>query len=241
MKLSIVLPAYKERENLEILIPRIEAEFLDTDHEIIVVDDHSEDGTREMIGRLRETYPGVTLLERPGLLGIGSALRDGYNAAHGEYILSSDADLSFTAQDMRHLYEKICSGYDMVLGYKVYKSTSEQKKTLKVWCETYFFSLIANLMIRVISGIALRNFNTDFRVIRASTWKRIQTVEDRQFFLFETIFRAKATGATFAEIPVSFHLRKFGESKVSFLKQAPKYFVKLVRFVFFEKSPRSVA
>src|SRR3990167_6732960 len=119
VSLSIVLPAYKEKENLEVLIPQIEEEFRGGSFEIIVVDDHSCDGTRELVDKLHEQYHNVRLLERPGLLGIGSALRDGYDAARGEYILSSDADIGRAADDMRALYEKICTGYDMVLGYKI--------------------------------------------------------------------------------------------------------------------------
>ncbi len=235
VNLSIVLPAYKEKENLAILIPQIETEFQDASFEIIVVDDHSCDGTRELIDGLNQTYHNIILIERSGLLGIGSALRDGYDRADGEYILSSDSDLSFSVQDMRALYEKICTGFDVVLGYKIYKSTKDQKKTIKVWCETFLFSLISNVIISVISGIGLKNYNTNFRIIRASMWDSILTVENRQFFLFETIFRAKQKGAKIAEIPVTFHLRKFGESKVSFFRQAPKYFVRLVLLVFFDR------
>src|SRR3989344_5133425 len=95
-ELSIVLPTYKEKKNLAIFVPQIEAEFKGILFEIIVVDDNSEDGTRELVHALNEQYTNVILVERPGLLGIGSALRDGYNTARGEYILSSDADLSFS-------------------------------------------------------------------------------------------------------------------------------------------------
>ena len=116
--LSIVLPAYKERENLEVLIPQIAREFDDTSYEIIVVDDHSNDGTRELLDALRVSNPRIVMLERSSLAGIGSALRDGFNTARGEYILSSDADQSFSAEDMRALFEKILTGYDMVLGYR---------------------------------------------------------------------------------------------------------------------------
>lgn len=238
VNLSIVLPAYKERENLAILIPQIESEFQGNSFEIIVVDDHSCDGTDELVKMLNKTHRNITFLERPGLLGIGSALRDGYNAAGGEYILSSDVDLSFTAPDMQALYEKICTGYDMVLGYKISKGRGEGvevKRTLHGWVEEYVTSPLSNGIIRLMSGIKLKNYNTDFRIIRASTWKSIQTIEDRQFFLFETIYRASHAGARITELPVTFSPRTFGESKVSFFKQAPRYFVKLIRCVFFKK------
>jgi len=235
VELSIILPTYKEKENLVILIPQIQEEFHAQNFEIIVVDDHSEDGTRELIQELQGKYPNLTLLERAGLLGIGSALRDGYNLARGEYILSSDADLSFHTNDMRALFEKIKTGFDLVLGYRVDDPALYQKRTIKAWLENRVYSPFSNLIIGVLSGVGLRNYNTDFRIIRAATWKSIQTVENRQFFLFETIFRSKQKGARITEIPVVFSPRKFGESKVSFFKQAPKYFLKLVQTVFSAK------
>lgn len=237
-ELSIVLPTYKEKENLAVFVPQIEAEFRNVPIEIIVVDDNSRDGTRELTRRLNEIYRNITLLERPALLGIGSALRDGYNKARGEYILSSDAD-SFTTKDMRSLYEKIRAGFDLVLGYRVTYASADGggsgHKTVIAWLETFVISPLSNWIIRTVSGIRLRNYNTNFRVIRSSVWKNILTVENRQFFLFETIFRAKQKGARIAEIPAIFYPRKFGESKVSFFRQAPKYLLKLIRYTVFDR------
>ena len=87
------------------------------------------------------------------------------------------------------------------------------------------------MIMRILAGVGnLKNYNTNFRVIRASTWKSIVTVEDRNFFLFETIYRSKQKGARIIEVPVTFSARKFGESKLNFFQQAPAYFVKLIRF-----------
>ena len=60
VKLSIVLPAYKEKENLAVLIPQIETEFQNSSFEIIVVDDHSCDGTCELVDELNRVYPNIT-------------------------------------------------------------------------------------------------------------------------------------------------------------------------------------
>lgn len=234
-ELSIVLPTYKERENLAVLIPQIEAEFPDVSIEIVVVDDNSQDGAGELLREMNRTYQNIVFLERPGLLGIGSALRDGYNAARGEYILSSDADLSFAPQDMRRLFEKIRDGFDLVLGYRITHMPAEGggAKSFIGWLEMTTISPMSNFIIRVISGVGLKNYNTNFRIIRSSTWRSFRTSEDRQFFLFETIFRAKQEGAKMTEIPVTFCPRQFGKSKVSFFKQAPGYFLKLIRYKFF--------
>ena len=238
LALSIVLPAYKEKENLAIFIPEIEEEFRDIPFEIIVVDDNSKDGTRELIQTLSIKYQNIVFVERPGLLGLGGALRDGYNKAQGEYILSSDSDLSFNTKDMKALYEKICRGFDLVLGfYTAYKpSEGEVKEKNKIaGYVTLILSKLSNFIIRALSGINLRNYNTNFRIIRRSVWKSFKTVELRQFFLFETIIRAKQKGAKITEMEVTFSARKFGESKLNFFGQAPKYMIKLLRYTFFDR------
>jgi len=240
-KLSIVLPTYKEKENLAIFVPQIEAEFKDIPIEIIIVDDNSRDGTRELADELHKKFRNVSLIERAGLLGIGSALRDGYNSAHGEFILSSDADLSFVPSDMRTLYGKIQTGFDMVLGYKIVDTAQTEERRKKILTQEIMLPVgkFCNWIVRVISGVGgLREYNTNFRIIRSSTWKKFRTTEDRNFFLFETIFRAYRSGAKIGEIPVTFRARKFGESKLNFFQQAPKYFLDLVRLVFFERSSR---
>lgn len=235
IKLSIVLPAYKEKENLEVLIPQIEKEFADTPFEIIVVDDGSNDGTRELMQAMQLRDPRIFLLERPVLAGIGSALRDGLNLAQGEFLLSSDADQSFSAKDMRSLFEKIQTGYDLVLGYRTPPPSDIAvviDSSLKGRFENDLISPMSNFVIGIVSGLGLKNYNTNFRILRSDLWKNIKTVEDRQFFLFETIYRAKQKSARIAEIPVTFVLRRIGESKVSFFRQAPKYVLKLLRIVF---------
>ncbi len=236
-ELSIVLPTYKEKDNLRILIPQIETEFRGTSFEIIVVDDGSNDGTRELIQELEDTYHNVTLIERQGLLGIGSALRDGYNAARGTYILSSDADLSFVPSDMMKLYEIIRTGPDMVLGNKIPVADKLRETKLITQHMKLPIGTLCNWIVRTVSNTQrLKEYNTNFRIMSASLWKTLETREDRNFFLFETILKASQKKAWIVEVPVSFLPRKFGSSKLNFLSQAPGYFLTLVRTTWFNRS-----
>lgn len=229
LSLSIVIPTYKERDNLAIFIPEIEAGFTGIFFEIIIVDDNSQDGTREMVAQLQKQFTNIRIIERSCLLGIGSALREGYNIAQGDYIMSSDADLSFRVEDMLALYQKTKEGYDIVLGFKVASAAAPMRMK---YCLSHF----CNWIIRQISGLGgLKDFNTNFRILRASFWRKINTKEDRNFFLFETILKAKRKGAKISEIPVIFYDRKFGKTKLNFLKEAPRYFFKLICYIFFVK------
>ncbi len=235
--LSIILPTYKERKNLEVFIPQIEEEFRDVPSEIIVVDDGSKDGTTELLAALNSKFKNIRFIERPGLMGIGSALRDGYNAAEGEYILSSDADLSFSVPDMRALYKKIKEGYDFVLGYKIESSAPQATEMQHVSFQLYLkhiVSKLGNWLIRRVSGIKnLKNFNTNFRIIRRSKWNELKVIEDRNFFLCEMILKANQRGFTMTEIPVSFHNRKFGSSKMILSKEMRRSLIKLLQYTIF--------
>ncbi len=236
LELSVVLPAYKERENLAVFIPGIEEEFKGTDFEIIVVDDNSKDGTRELLDTLNLTYRNIVLVERPALLGIGSALRDGFNKARGVFVMSVDADLSFTTQDMKRLFEKIREGYDLVLAYKtkyqlVDKDGLEGARSEKF---DYLVSILGNWVVRIASGLPFKNFNTSFRILRREKWLQITTKENRKFFDLETILKFSRKGFHITEVPVTFYERRLGTSKVSFLKEAPRYFGKLLWYVFFD-------
>ena len=88
-KVSIIIPTYKEVDNIKILIPKIESTFKDIKHEIIVVDDSSPDGTIEAAKQLNKKYKNIRVIVRKKLEGIGAALRDGYDAAKYDLILSA--------------------------------------------------------------------------------------------------------------------------------------------------------
>ncbi|MDP3900380.1 MAG: glycosyltransferase [bacterium] len=228
LALSVALPAYQERDNLAILIPEIENIFAEIPFEIIVIDDNSQDGTIELLADLQKKFGNIQILERPALLGIGSALREGYALARGEFILSSDADLSFRGADMSAIYKKIQAGYDMVLGYKISPPQSSINNRDRL-------SYMGNWVVRLVSGIKLKNFNTNFRIFKKSLWQKLNTKEDRNFFLFETILKAQRTQANFAEIPATFYAREFGRSKINFFKEAPAYLYKLFYYTFLIK------
>ncbi len=103
-QLAIVLPTYNEAENLGPLVRELES--LDLDFQLLIVDDNSQDGTRELAEELSATYPNITVIERPGKLGLGSALRAGLAAAletDARYVATMDADRSHDPRDVPKL------------------------------------------------------------------------------------------------------------------------------------------
>jgi dolichol-phosphate mannosyltransferase len=233
--LTIVLPTYNERDNLAELIPNVEVAFRDTPLEIIVVDDSSTDGTPQLLADLATRYGNLRTIVRPALLGIGSALREGYNAACGEYILSSDSDQSFTVEDMVRLHRKIQEGYDLVTGFR---HGDEATYETRAWSTRvkYLVSRLGNLVVRAASGIPVRDFSANFRVIRRDKWVELQTRENTNALLVEMIVKARRKGFRMAEIPIAFYERRFGTSKLNLWREAPKFLVKFVRYTFLERA-----
>lgn len=231
LALSIVLPTYNERENVGIFIPRLAETFKDVPHEIIVVDDNSPDGTAEVVRSLQKQFFNLRLLVRSGKLGVGSALRYGYNAAEGNIILSSDADLAFQPADLLKLYRAVAGGYDLAIGSRHSSASGRDIPTL-VGRFRYAVSRLGNRFLRLVFGIPLDDFSMNCRAIRRDLWSSLHSRENSNFFFFEMAFLTKAKGAKIIGVPVTFTDRKFGASKINLLVEIPKAFLKMIVFLF---------
>jgi dolichol-phosphate mannosyltransferase len=114
-KLSIIVPTYNERENLEELVERIFSSLRGLDFELIIVDDNSPDGTGELADRLASKHKNMTVVHRQAKLGLGTAIFDGIKAADGEIIGVMDADLQHPPELLKTMLEKAEEGADIVI------------------------------------------------------------------------------------------------------------------------------
>lgn len=232
LELSIVLPTFKERENLSVFIPKIQNAFQGLSFEMIIVDDGSADGTRELIHQMNQNYKNLRLIERSKMMGIGSAIREGYNQSQGRFVLSSDADQSFLVEDMKALYQKILEGYDLVVGYRHGGQAYYEAKTWTTKLK-HFVSSKGNWIVRNLSGIKLHDFSANFRIIQREKWMELKTQENTNSLLFEMIVKASKKNFKMTQIPVRFQERKFGSSKLNLWKEAPKFLIKFIQYSFF--------
>lgn len=233
---SIVLATYNERENIEKLIPALAEKFADVPHEIIVVDDSSPDGTGEAALRLAKTVPNVKLITRKRKVGIGAALREGYDRSLNDIILSCDAD-SFSPEDVRKIYQKtVGEGYDIVVGsrYIASKENQASKSRLPMSAAKYVISVVGNKALRWLFRIPISDFSMNCRAVRKDAWSRIHPKDNGNFFLFEMLFLAHKNGARIGDVYVNLLERKYGSSKVNkvYIKELFKALYKLTVLLF---------
>ncbi|MEM4699979.1 MAG: glycosyltransferase [Candidatus Nezhaarchaeales archaeon] len=118
-ELSVVVPTFNERDNIEELIRRIEEALKGVRFEVVVVDDNSPDGTAEVAAELGRLYGNVRVVRRPGKLGLGSAVVDGISASKADVIAVIDADLQHPPELLPVMLNRVREGYDLVVASRL--------------------------------------------------------------------------------------------------------------------------
>ena len=144
--LSLIIPSYNERANLQDLIYRIMATLAPINFEVTIVDDNSPDGTGEMVDALKETYPNLSLLKRSGKFGLSSAIIDGFrnSAPHSQILAVMDADLQHPPELLLKMYEEIVNGNDLVVASRYVPGGSAAGMT----AYRQLISIVATLIAR---------------------------------------------------------------------------------------------
>ena len=207
-KLSVVIPCYNERTTLEPLLQRVRGSDVG-DLEIIVVDDCSTDGTRELLReRLEKQVERVIYHESNQ--GKGAALRTGFAAATGEIVLVQDADLEYDPQDYRRLLRPILDGRaDVVFGSRF--SGGEAHRVLYFWHSlgNRFLTLFSNAM----TNLNLTDMEVCYKVFRREVLQQIRIEEDRFGFEPEITAKVARQGCRVFEVGISYSGRTYHEGK----------------------------
>ena len=211
----VIVPTYNESENITRILPRILGQ--DSRLEVLVVDDNSPDGTGRLVDELAESEPRIHALHRSGKQGLGTAYLAGFAwalARDYEYIFEMDADFS---HDPEHIPEFLAAvkGVDLVLGSRY----RDGKVTVVNWPMTrLMLSYGANMYARAVTGLRLGDATGGFKCFRRRVLEAIpldQVRSNGYAFQIEMSFRAWKRGFRIAEIPIVFHDRTEGESKMS--------------------------
>jgi len=215
--LSVVIPVYNEHRTIHQILNRVRA--VPINKQIIVVDDCSQDGTREILRELAERGPGLTVVFHEVNQGKGAALRTGFRHATGDLVIVQDADLEYDPEQYPQLLQPIVEGQaDVVFGSRF---VGETHRVL------YFWHSVANkgltLLSNMFTNLNLTDMEVCYKVFRREIIQGITLRSNR--FGFEPEVTAKVArfmlpdengqlrACRIYEIPVSYHGRTYGEGK----------------------------
>jgi glycosyltransferase involved in cell wall biosynthesis len=225
MKLSIVIPVYNEKNTILDVLQRVRN--VNLQKEIIIVDDHSTDGTRELLGSLPAS-DDLTVLFQPCNMGKGAALRAGFQAVRGDIVVVQDADQEYDPEEYPILIQPILANKaDVVYGSRF---LSGPHRVLLFWHSVgnKVLTMLSNMM----TDLNLTDMETCYKVFRAEVLKKIKLRENR--FGFEPEFTAKIARSKcrIYEVPISYSGRDYSEGKKIGWKDgiAAIYFILKYRF-----------
>ena len=204
--LSVLVPVYNERATIERLLNAVVSVKSGLALEVLVGDDGSTDGTREILGRLR--LPGVQVVLMPTNVGRGGVIKHLWTRATGDVFVHQDADLEYDPQDYIPLLQPLLEGAaDVVYGSRFKGSIEKMRWLNRLGNHTM------TAAARVLYGVKVSDLMTCYKMYRASLIKDLHI--EANGFDFEAEFTARLAqrGARFAEVPVSFSGRTFEEGK----------------------------
>ncbi len=202
MFLSIVIPAYNEKESLPTLLEEI-TEVCGSlgEYEVLVIDDGSQDDSFQWLKSVREQYTNLIPIRFSCNVGKAFALSEGFKRAKGRFIVTMDADLQDDPKEIPNLFKKLEEGFDLVSGWKK-KRFDPLGKTLP----SKFF----NFVVRIASGTHLNDFNCGFKLYRRKVTSQLNLYGDLHRYI---PVMASWNGFKIGECVVEHRSRRFGESK----------------------------
>ena len=229
MKLSIVMPVYNERQFVLEIIDRVMAVQLDgLERELIVVDDCSKDGTRDVLKTLQR--PGVTVVYHEQNRGKGAALRSGFARCAGDVILIQDADLEYNPTDYPVLLKPILDrNADVVYGSR-FLGGPHRVHLFWHMVGNRFLTLLSNMM----SNLNLTDMETCYKVFRREVLDGMTLRSDRFGFEPEFTLKVARGGWRVYEVPISYHGRDYTEGKKIGWKDGVSAVYTIMKFRFFD-------
>lgn len=185
---------------------------------IVVVDDNSSDGTSEKVKELMDKFDNIKLIQRPGLMGLGSAYIDGFAYSisnfQADYVGEMDADLQHPPEVLSDMVNRASAGTDVVVASRYIPGGGAVDWSLS----RRIVSRGANLLTRIFLRVPVRDATSGYRLISQRAINGLfeyQLSSKGYSFQVESLYAYKKLKMTFAEVPYKFEIRKAGETKLN--------------------------
>jgi dolichol-phosphate mannosyltransferase len=211
----VVVPTFNERTNIARLVDTLFGLYPNI--HVLVVDDHSPDGTSEVVRGLQQDRDNLMLLERTHNPGFAASYRDGFRQALAspwcQVVITMDADFSHDPSEIRHLLGRL-AGHDVVVGSRYIAGGSVQRWNLR----RRLLSLTANLYVRAALSLPIHDTTSGFLCMRREALEGVpvqKTFSEGYVFLVELKCLLNRSGCKIVEHPIVFDERREGQSKMS--------------------------
>lgn len=234
-KLSIIMPCYNEKQTIEKIVAEvIEVHLGSTKKELIVVDDGSKDGTRDILKQLSKKHPEIKLVFQEVNQGKGAALKRGILESTGDVVVIQDADLEYDPQEYKRLLYPIERGHaDVVYGSRFIGGEPHRIIYYRNQVANKFLTMLSNLF----TGLNLTDMETCYKMFRGDLVRELaQHLKAKRFgFEPEITARVAKSKAPVYEIGISYYGRSKEEGKKIGVKDGIKAVWEIIRFNVFEK------
>jgi glycosyltransferase involved in cell wall biosynthesis len=209
-KLSIIIPCYNEKNSISEIINQVKNVDISLEKEIIVVDDFSTDGTREILKKLQESEQGIRILFNEKNMGKGYSIRDGFKHATGDIIIIQDADLEYEPNEYVVLLKPILNNEaDVVYGSRFKDGYDKKFSFLSHYVGNKLLTMISNQF----TGLKLTDMETCYKMFTKEILDKIHLTENK--FGFEPEFTAQIAkiNCRISEVGIKYKNRSYEEGK----------------------------
>lgn len=231
--LSVVIPARNEEGCIAGTIEHLHLELKlhGVPHEIVVVDDGSEDGTWRVLQGIARHLPELCALQNQGLCGFGRAVVKGLDAASGDAIVVMMADESDDCRDVVRYWKKLNEGFDCVFGSRFIRGGG----TIDYLWHKWMLNRMANHFVRILFGVRFNDITNAFKAYRKTAVDGCRPILSAHFNLtVELPLKAIVRGYSWTVVPVTWRNRATGVSKLKIKEMGSRYLF-IVLYVFLEK------